>query len=78
MLCWRYFAATIEYHSEIARRILQARAWSGRRTGCARKDKSHVVDALASLAAIVIDRHQSFEKEERAETASKASSCARR
>jgi two-component system sensor histidine kinase KdpD len=31
-----------------------------------------VVDALASLAAIAIDRHQSFEKEERAETASKA------
>jgi two-component system sensor histidine kinase KdpD len=30
-----------------------------------------VVDALASLAAIAIDRHQSFEKEERAETASK-------
>ncbi|MGA2167793.1 MAG: ATP-binding protein [Terracidiphilus sp.] len=30
-----------------------------------------VVDALASLAAIAIDRHQSFEKEDRAETASK-------
>jgi two-component system sensor histidine kinase KdpD len=30
-----------------------------------------VVDALASLAAIAIDRHQSFEKEERAETASR-------
>jgi two-component system sensor histidine kinase KdpD len=29
-----------------------------------------VVDALASLAALVIDRHQSFEKEERAESAS--------
>lgn len=29
-----------------------------------------VVDALASLAAILIDRHQSFEKEERAENAS--------
>jgi two-component system sensor histidine kinase KdpD len=29
-----------------------------------------VVDALASLAALVIDRHQSFEKEERAEAAS--------
>jgi two-component system, OmpR family, sensor histidine kinase KdpD len=37
-----------------------------------------VVDALASLAAIAIDRHQSFEKEERAETAKRASSCARR
>lgn len=31
-----------------------------------------VVDALASLAAIAIDRHQSLEKEERAESASKA------
>jgi two-component system sensor histidine kinase KdpD len=31
-----------------------------------------VVDALASLAAIAIDRHQSFEKEERAENASKS------
>jgi two-component system sensor histidine kinase KdpD len=30
-----------------------------------------VVDALASLAAIAIDWHQSFEKEQRAETASK-------
>jgi len=30
-----------------------------------------IVDALASLAAIAIDRHQSFEKEERAENASK-------
>ncbi len=30
-----------------------------------------VTDALASLAAIVIDRHQSFEKEERAENARK-------
>jgi two-component system sensor histidine kinase KdpD len=31
-----------------------------------------IVDALASLAAMVIDRHQSFEKEERAERASKS------
>jgi two-component system sensor histidine kinase KdpD len=31
-----------------------------------------IVDALASLAAIVMDRHQSFEKEERAENASKS------
>jgi two-component system sensor histidine kinase KdpD len=33
---------------------------------------SLVVDALASLAAIMIDRHQGFEKEERAETANKS------
>jgi two-component system sensor histidine kinase KdpD len=31
-----------------------------------------IVDALASLAAMAIDRHQSFEKEARAENASKA------
>jgi two-component system sensor histidine kinase KdpD len=31
-----------------------------------------VVDALAALAAIAIDRHQSFEKEDRAETAKQA------
>jgi two-component system sensor histidine kinase KdpD len=31
-----------------------------------------VVDALAALAAIAIERHQSFEKEERAENASKS------
>ena len=31
-----------------------------------------IVDALASLAAIAMDRHQSFEKEARAENASKA------
>ena len=35
------------------------------------KLSSLVVDALASLAAIAIDRHQSFDKEERAETAKK-------
>jgi len=35
------------------------------------KLSSLVVDALASLAAIAIDRHQWFEKEERAETAKK-------
>ena len=33
---------------------------------------SVIVDALASLAAIAIDRHESFEKEERAENASKS------
>jgi two-component system sensor histidine kinase KdpD len=31
-----------------------------------------IVDALASLAAIAMDRHQSFEKEERAENASRS------
>jgi two-component system sensor histidine kinase KdpD len=36
------------------------------------KLSSVVVDALASLAAIAIDRHQSLEKEERAENASKS------
>ena len=36
------------------------------------KLSSLVVDALASLAEITINRHQSFEKEERAETASKS------
>jgi two-component system sensor histidine kinase KdpD len=33
---------------------------------------SLVLDALAALAAIAIDRHQSFENEERAETASRS------
>jgi two-component system sensor histidine kinase KdpD len=33
---------------------------------------STIVDALASLASMAIERHQSFEKEERAENASKA------
>jgi two-component system sensor histidine kinase KdpD len=36
------------------------------------KMSSLVLDALAALAAIAIDRHQSFENEERAETASRS------
>jgi two-component system sensor histidine kinase KdpD len=57
--------------TETAQRILQAGSGSVGALVVRGKISPLVVDALASLAAIAIDRHQSFEKEERAETASK-------
>jgi len=57
--------------TETAQRILQAGSGSVGALVVRGKISPLVVDALASLAAIAIDRHQSFEKEERAEAASK-------
>jgi two-component system sensor histidine kinase KdpD len=63
--------ATVDQHTNTWRRILVARPGP---VGCLvvrGKLSPLVVDALASLAAIVIDRYQSFDKEERAENAFK-------
>jgi two-component system sensor histidine kinase KdpD len=57
--------------TETARRVLEAGSGSVGALVLRGGISPLVVDALASLAAIAIDRHQSFEKEERAETASK-------
>ena len=56
---------------ETAQRIMQDASGSVGAIVIRGKVSPLVVDALASLAAIAIDRHQSFEKEEKAEAASK-------
>ncbi len=57
--------------TETAQRIVQDASGSVGALVIRGKLSPLVFDALASLAAIAIDRHQSFEKEEKAETASK-------
>ncbi|MGA3049022.1 MAG: ATP-binding protein [Terracidiphilus sp.] len=57
--------------TETAQRIVQDPSGSVGALVTRGKLSPLVVDALASLAAIAIDRHQSFEKEEKAEAASK-------
>jgi len=58
--------------AEIAQRILKAAFGPVGALVVRGKLSTLVVDALGSLAAIAMDKHQSFEKEERAETASKS------
>ena len=70
--CYLRDVSSDDPNSEIARRILQAGPGSVGALVVRGKLSPHVVDALASLAAVAIDRHQSFEKEERAETASRS------
>jgi len=57
--------------TQTSQRLLQTGAGSGPVGALAVRGKLNplVVDALAALAAIAIDRHQSFEKEDRAEAA---------
>jgi two-component system sensor histidine kinase KdpD len=70
----------IDSRADTGQRILQAGLHAGLQTGrgpvgalvVRGKISPLVLDALAALAAIAIDRHQSFENEERAETASKS------
>lgn len=57
--------------SETAERMMQDASGSVGALILRGKVSPLVADALASLAAIAIDRHQSFEKEEKAEAASK-------
>jgi two-component system sensor histidine kinase KdpD len=57
--------------TETLQRVLRAGSKSVGALVVRGKVSSVVVDALAALAAIAIDRHQWFEKEERAETAKK-------
>lgn len=70
--CYLRGAARDDPETKTSQRVLR----NGNRTVGALvvrgKLSSLVVDALASLAVISINRHQSFEKEERAETASRS------
>jgi two-component system sensor histidine kinase KdpD len=57
--------------AQISQRILQVGSGSVGALVVRGELSPLIVDALASLAALAIDRHQSFEKEERAESASR-------
>jgi two-component system sensor histidine kinase KdpD len=69
--CFLNGAAQDDPETHTSRRLLQAGLGPVGALSIRGSLASSVVDALASLAAIAIDRHQSFEKEERAENASK-------
>ncbi|MGA2848446.1 MAG: DUF4118 domain-containing protein [Terracidiphilus sp.] len=70
--CYLQGAAHDDAKTEIAQRILKAGFGPVGALVVRGKLSTLVVDALGSLAAIAMDKHQSFEKEERAETASKS------
>jgi two-component system sensor histidine kinase KdpD len=70
--CYLHNAAHDDQETETSQRILQAGPGSVGALVVRGQMGPLVVDALASLAAIAIDRYQSYEKEERAETASKS------
>jgi two-component system sensor histidine kinase KdpD len=70
--CYLRGAPHDEPKTETAHRILKAGFGPAGALVVRGKLSVLVVDALASLAAIAMDKHQSFEKEERAETASKS------
>jgi two-component system sensor histidine kinase KdpD len=70
--CYMRGAPQDEPKTETTQRILEAGFGPVGALVVRGKLSALVVDALASLAAIAMDRHQSFEKEERAETASKS------
>ncbi|MGD0631853.1 MAG: ATP-binding protein [Terracidiphilus sp.] len=70
--CYLSETAKDEQSSETWRRILLAGAGPVGALVVRGGMSPLIVDALASLAAMAIDRHQSFEKEARAENASKA------
>jgi two-component system sensor histidine kinase KdpD len=67
--CYLHGAAHDDPQTQTARRLLQTAVGSGPVGALVVRGKLNplVVDALAALAAIAIDRHQSFEKEDRAE-----------
>jgi len=69
--CYLRDAAQDDPQTQTSQRLLQTGAGSGPVGALAVRGRLNplVVDALAALAAIAIDRHQSFEKEDRAETA---------
>jgi two-component system sensor histidine kinase KdpD len=69
--CFLRNAGRDDRATETAQRIVQDPSGSVGALVIRGKLSPLVVDALASLAAIAIDRHQSFEKEEKAEIASK-------
>ena len=69
--CYLRNTAQDDPQTQTSQRLLQTGAGSGPVGALAVRGKLNplVVDALAALAAIAIDRHQSFEKEDRAEAA---------
>jgi len=67
--CWQSCAGKDDRETETSQRILQAPSGPVGALVIRGKLTPLIVDALASLAAIAIDRHQSFEKEERADAA---------
>jgi two-component system sensor histidine kinase KdpD len=67
--CYLSNEAQDDPQTQTAQRILRAGSESVGALVVRGKLSALVVDALASLAAIAIDRHRSFEKEDRAETA---------
>ncbi len=69
--CYLRDVARDDQNTRTSERILQGGTGSVGALLVRGKISPLVVDALASLSAIAIDRHQSFEKEERAEAASK-------
>jgi len=69
--CFQHEEAKDDPSTETSRRILLAGPGPVGALVVRGKLRPVIVDALASLAAIAIDRQQSFEKEERAENASK-------
>jgi len=70
--CFLRDAAQDDQGTETSQRILQGGAGAVGALVVRGTLSLLVVDALASLAAVAIDRHQSFEKEERAETVRKS------
>lgn len=69
--CYLRDAAQDDPQAQTSQRLLQTAAVSGPVGALVVRGKLNplVFDALAALAAIAIDRHRSFEKEDRAETA---------
>jgi two-component system sensor histidine kinase KdpD len=67
--CWLRDAGQDDRVTETAQRILQSGSGSVGALVVRGKLSPLVVDALASLSAIAIDRHKSFEKEEEADAA---------
>ena len=67
--CWLRDADQDDLKSETSQRILQAGSGAVGALVVRGKLSPLVVDALGSLSAIAIDRHQSFEKEEQADAA---------
>ncbi|MGA3045230.1 MAG: ATP-binding protein [Terracidiphilus sp.] len=70
--CYRRRNPQDEHKSNISERILHSGPGPVGALVVRGKIDPLVLDALAALAAIAIDRHQSFENEERAETASRS------
>lgn len=70
--CYRRGRPQDDHRSNISERILHSGPGPVGALVVRGKINPLVLDALAALAAIAIDRHQSFENEERAETASRS------